>query len=123
MRYDDIFNNYTVNDRTKVKVIPQKVMDEIAKRQRIASIYKAKDKIEEYQNEVFGIIENDGINNENEKIRLETALKVIEYIVPKKKSSELTVITRKIEDLICESIEEAEIIEDKPVENDKTSNK
>ena len=122
MRYDGTFNNY-LPKKVQNKVISQRSMNNIEKRQQISSIIKAKEKIEEYQDQIFEIIDNKGLRAENEKIALDTALKVLEFVIPKKKSSELTVITRKIEDLICESIEEAEIIEDKPVENDKTSDK
>ena len=113
MRFDGSNNDYRLSRNDAPKILPESTLKEVEKRQKYAVLLSSRDKIEEYQKEVFGIVENDGLYNENEKIRLETALKVIEYIVPKKKSSELTVITRKIEDLICESIEEAEIIEDK----------
>ena len=106
--------DYTTNEyrikRTQKKLIPAKVMEEIVKRQEISALMKAREKIEDYKNDVFSVIENDGIKSEDPKTRLKTSLDVLEYIVPKKKSSEVTITTRKIEDLIQETIQEAEII-------------
>lgn len=84
-------------------------------------MYKAKEKIEDYQNEVFGIIENEGLNNDDPDKKLKTALQVLEYIIPKKKSTETTIITRKLEDIIADHIQEAEIIEEDKQDN-KTDN-
>ena len=103
--------------QTAPKQLTKKQQETIINRQKLALIYKAKDKIEDYQNEVFGIIENEGLNNEDPDKKLKTALQVLEYIIPKKKSTETTIITRKLEDIITESIQEAEIIEDEDETN------
>ncbi len=102
--------------------LSEKQLNEIGRRQKLAIMLNAREKIEDYKNEVFGIIENDGLKHENEKTRLDTALKTLEYIIPKKKSSEVTITTRKIEDIIQESIQEAEIIEIKDNKPDDNSN-
>jgi hypothetical protein len=102
-------NDYRIS-RNGIKQLTEKESKSIQRRQKLALLYKAKEKIEDYQNEVFGIIDNKGLKNDDDKIKLETSLKVLEYIIPKKKSSEVTVITKKIEDIIQESIQEAEII-------------
>ncbi len=104
-------NDYRLN-RTSPKILTETELKSIERRQKAAILYQAKDKIEDYQNEVFGIIENEGLNNEDPDKKLKTALQVLEYIIPKKKSTETTIITRKLEDIITESIQEAEIIED-----------
>ena len=104
-------NDYRIK-QTAPKQLTKKQQETILRRQELALMYRAKDKIEDYQNEVFGIIENEGLNNEDPDKKLKTALQVLEYIIPKKKSTETTIITRKLEDIITESIQEAEIIED-----------
>ena len=114
-------NNYMLK-QSAPKQLTEKQKETIINRQSLALMYKAKDKIEDYQNDVFAIIEEHGLNNENSDKKLKTALNVLEYIIPKKKSSEITINTRKIEDLIKDYIEEAEIIEQKtanPVNNGK----
>jgi len=114
-------NNYMLK-QSAPKQLTEKQKETIINRQSLALMYKAKDKIEDYQNDVFAIIEEHGLNNENSDKKLKTALNVLEYIIPKKKSSEITINTRKIEDLIKDYIEEAEIIDqktDNPVNNDK----
>ena len=121
MRYDGLYNNYRLK-QTQTKLITAKTMQEIVKRQETAALMKARDKFEDYQNDVFSIIEEHGLKNEDNEKKLKTALNVLEYIIPKKKSSEITINTRKIEDLIKDYIEEAEIIDqktDNPVNNDK----
>ena len=109
-------NDYRLN-RTSPKILTETELKSIERRQKAAILYQAKDKIEDYQNEVFGIIENEGLNNEDPDKKLKTALQVLEYIIPKKKSTETTIITRKLEDIITESIQEAEIIEDEDETN------
>lgn len=104
-------NEYRLK-KTAPKILTEKARNEILKRQKLALLYKAKEKIEDFQNEVFEIIDNNGLKNEEDKIKLETALKILEYIVPKKKSSEVTITSRKLEDII-EEIEEAQILPDK----------
>ena len=104
-------NDYRLN-RRQSRQLTENESKSIERRQKLALMYKAKDKIEDYQNDVFSIIENEGLNNEESKVKLETALKVLEYIIPKKKSTETTIITRKLEDIIADHIQEAEIIPD-----------
>lgn len=109
-------NDYRLN-RKQTLILTDKQRKSIENRQKLALMYKAKEKIEDYQDDVFSIIENEGLNNDESKVKLETALKVLEYIIPKKKSTETTIITRKLEDIIQEHIEDAEIIEDKTSDN------
>ena len=90
--------------------LPDKTVKSIENRQKIAALYNAKEKIEDYQNEVFNIIDKDGLKNNDDNKWLNTALKVLPFIAPQKKQVETTVITRNIEDLIKEDIEEAEIV-------------
>lgn len=104
-------NTYMI-DKTAPKILTENQLKSIERRQKLALMYQAKDKIEDYQNEVFGIIENEGLNNDDPDKKLKTALQVLEYIIPKKKSTETTIITRKLEDIIADHIQEAEIIED-----------
>jgi hypothetical protein len=114
-------NRYLIDTtrKTAPKQLSKKQQETIMRRQELALMYRAKDKIEDYQNDVFSIIENEGLNNEESKVKLETALKVLEYIIPKKKSTETTIITRKLEDIIQDHIQEAEVIEIKPDEPSK----
>ena len=112
-------NDYRLN-RTSPKILTAKMMNEIVKRQETAALMKARERIEDYQNDVFSIIENEGLNSEESKIKLETALKVLPYIIPTKKAIETTITYRKLEDIITESIEEAQIIDTK---TDKTFDK
>ena len=96
--------------------LPDKTVKSIENRQKIAALYNAKEKIEDYQNEVFNIIDKDGLKNNDDNKRLNTALKVLPFIAPQKKQVETTVITRNIEDLIKEDIEEAEIIDNDKID-------
>ena len=89
------------------KQLSDKTLKSIENRQKLSALYDAREKIEDYQNEVFGIIQDDGLKNDNPKERLTTALKVLPFIAPQKKQVETTIITRKIEDLIREDVEEA----------------
>ena len=106
-------NDYRLK-RTSPKILTETEAKSIERRQKLALMYKAKEKIEDYQNDVFGIIENEGLKNDDPDKKLKTALQVLEYIIPKKKSQEITVTTRKLEDIISDHIEEAQIIEEKP---------
>lgn len=110
-------NDYRLN-RTSPKIMTENELKSIERRQKAAILYQAKDKIEDYQNEVFGIIENEGLKNDDPDKKLKTALQVLEYIIPKKKSTETTIITRKLEDIIADHIQEAEIISEKPENNE-----
>ena len=118
MRYNNTHNDYRVK-QTQEKIISAKTMQEIVKRQEIAALIKARDKIEDYQNDVFTIIEDHGLKNEDNDKKLKTALQVLEYIIPKKKSSEISIVTRKLEDIISESIDEAEVVENENNENEQ----
>ena len=99
--------------------LSDKTVKSIENRQKVAALLNAKEKIEDYQNEVFHIIENDGLKSEDERKRLETAIKVLPYITPQKKATEITHLTKKIEDIIAEHTEEAEFIEIKNPENEE----
>ncbi len=103
-------NDYRLN-RQHTKQLTDKEAKSIENRQKLALMYRAKEKIEDYQNEVFEIIDKDGLQNDEDRRRLETALKVLPYITPQKKAIETTVITKSIEDIIKESTEEAEFEE------------
>ena len=96
-------------------ILTNKQMKEIENRQKLALMYKAKEKIEDYQNEVFEIIDNKGLKNGDDKTSLETALKVLPYIIPQKKAMDIQITTKSIEQIIQETIPEAEIIEEASV--------
>ena len=98
--------------------LSEKTIKSIEKRKKLALLLRAKDKIEDYQNEVFEIIDNDGLKHNDDNKRLKTALDVLKYITPVKKQSEVVITTRKIEDLIQDDIEEAEIIDKKAQSED-----
>ena len=104
-------NDYRLNRRQPL-VLTDKQTKSIENRQKTAALLNAKDKIEDYQNEVFSIIDEDGLKNESGKDRLSTALKVLPYIAPQKRQIEAVITTRKIEDLIKDDIEPAEIVND-----------
>ena len=104
-------------DKSAPKLLTENQLKSIERRKKLALLLRAKDKIEDYQTEVFSIIENDGLKSIDANIRLKTSKDVLEFIVPKKKSSEISVITRKLEDIISESIQEAEVVPDENNEN------
>ncbi len=52
------------------------------------------------------------------KIRLETSLKVLPYIIPQKKAIEMQITTKSIEDIIQEDVQDAEIIEENGKNNE-----
>jgi hypothetical protein len=83
-------------------------MNEIDKRRLLAIKMNDLSKIEDYNEQVLRIIKQDGLDSDESKTRLDTAFKTIPYIYPTKKSTELTIQTRKIEDIITETIQEAE---------------
>lgn len=118
-------NNYSLityhqNNSTKVKKLTKKQLNEIEKRQLYALRLNNYSDIMDAKQKVIKIIDDDGLSSEEQKTRLDTALKVLPYIIPQKKAIETTVIHRKLEDIISESIEEAQII-DEP--NDKDTKK
>ena len=104
------FNNTKSNNRKQIQ-LTNKQVNEIEKRQKLALMYKAKEKIEDYQNEIFEIIDNKGLKNDDEDKSLKTAMQLLEYVIPKKKSSEVVITTRKLEDIINDHIQDAEIID------------
>lgn len=101
----------TRKDNKQIQLTDKQVKT-IQNRQKLAISMNAKEAIEEYKDKVFGIIDKKGLDNEDEDKSLKTALQVLEYIIPKKKSSEVTITTRKLEDIIADHIQEAEIIPD-----------
>ena len=68
--------------------------------------------IEEMKDKVLGIIDTKGLSNDDDKVSLDTATKILDFIMPKKKQLEAVITTRKIEDLIKDDIEPAEIVND-----------
>lgn len=111
-------NNYSLvtyhqNNSTKVKNLTKKQLNEIEKRQLYALRMNNYNDIMDAKEKVIKIIDDDGLSSDEQKTRLDTALKVLPYIIPTKKSIETTIITRKLEDIISESIEEATIIDSK----------
>ena len=63
------------------------------------------------KHKVIKIIDEKGLDSDDNKTSLDAAFKVLPYIMPQKKAIEVNVIHRKLEDIISESIEEAEIID------------
>ena len=63
------------------------------------------------KHKVIKIIDEKGLDSDDNKTSLDSAFKVLPYIMPQKKAIEVNVIHRKLEDIISESIEEAEIID------------
>lgn len=112
-------NNYYINTERKTapKILTENQLKSIEKRQELAIVLSAQEKIEDYKDKVFGIIDKKGLDNEDDDKSLKTALQVLEYIIPKKKSTETTIITRKLEDIIADHIQEAEIIEEDKQDN------
>lgn len=111
-------NNYSLityhqNNSTKVKKLTKKQLNEIERRQLYALRMNNYNDIMDAKKKVIKIIDDDGLSSDEQKTRLDTALKVLPYIMPQKKAIETTVITRKLEDIISESIEEAQIIDTK----------
>lgn len=117
-------NNYSLityhqNNSTKVKKLTKKQLNEIEKRQLYALRLNNYSDIMDAKQKVIKIIDDDGLSSEEQKTRLDTALKVLPYIIPQKKAIETTVIHRKLEDIISESIEEAQIIDEPKTNVDK----
>lgn len=97
----------------KPRQITKKMLKEIDNRRLYALKMNDYSDIQDAKEKVIKIIDTKGLDSEDDKTSLDTALKVLEYIIPKKKSTELTISTRKLEDIISESIEEAQIIDTK----------
>ena len=103
-------NNYAIQS-TVGKRLTKKMLNEIEKRQLYALRMNNYQNIEDAKQQIFKIIDTDGLSNEEQKIRLDTALKLMGFVTPQKKAIETTVIQKKIEDIIAESAEEAEFKE------------
>jgi len=91
-------------------------MKEIEKRKLFALKMNNYSDITDAKEKVFKIIDEKGLDNDEKA--LETAIKILPYITPQKKAIETTVIHRKLEDIITESIQEAEVIEIKTTINE-----
>lgn len=85
-------NEYRLK-KTQVKELTKKQLKEIEKRQKLALLYRTREKIEDFHDDILGIIENDGIKNDEQKTRLEIAFKTLPYILPQKRAIETTIIT------------------------------
>ena len=115
MQSDGQRNNYNYQT-TSPKKITKKVLNAIDNRRLLAIKYNDLAEIEDAKTKIINIIDRDGLDNENEKVRLETAIKTLGYVTPQKKAIETTIIVKKIEDIIKESTKEAEFteIDEKP---------
>jgi hypothetical protein len=111
------FNNTKVS--RKQPLLTKKAFQEIDNRRLYALKMNDYADIQDAKEKVIKIIDTKGLDSEDDKTSLDTALKVLEYIIPKKKSTELTISTRKLEDIISESIEEAQIIDEPKTNVDK----
>ena len=98
--------DYRQNGQSK-KRLTKKVLNEIEKRQLFALRMNNYQNIEDAKQQIFKIIDDDGLSSDEQKTRLETALKLIGYITPQKKAIETTIITKSIEEIIKESTEPA----------------
>ena len=112
------YNEYRIS-QTKPKDLTLKQLREIDRRRLYAMKCNDLAEVEDLKEKVLNIIDNKGLDSKEDKISLDTALNVSKYMFPVKKQVEMQVITRRIEDLIHEDIEEVEIIDD----NEKTEQK
>ena len=113
MKYD-LRTSYTPH------ILSKKQLREIENRQLYALRANNYSDIMDAKQKVIKIIDETGLDSEDNKIKLDTAIKILPYIMPQKKAIETTVIHRKLEDIISESIQEAEIIDiktDKSIDN------
>src|SRR5574343_1829413 len=101
---------YNNNNKKKEKLLTKKQLNEIEKRQLYALRLNNYNDIMDAKQKVIKIIDEKGLDSEDAKTSLDTALKVLPYIIPTKKAVEMNVITRKLEDIIAESYEEAQIV-------------
>ena len=122
-------NNYMLmtyykNDKNKGKLLSKRQLHSIENRQLQALRQNNYSEIMDAKVKVLSIIDKDGLDNDEPKARLDTAIKVLPYIMPTKKAIEMTVTARKLEDIITESIEEAQIIDSQPatIDKDKENN-
>lgn len=107
-------NNYSLityhANRDKKTILSNKQLKEIEKRKLHALKMNNYSDLVDAKEKVFKIIDEKGLDNEDKA--LETAIKILPYIAAQKKSIEMNVISRKLEDIISEHIEEATIISD-----------
>ncbi len=117
-------NEYKIS-RTKPKELTLKQLNEIDKRRLYAMKCNSFEEIEEMKDKVLGIIDTKGLSNDNDKVSLDTATKILPFIMPQKKAIETTIIMKKIEDIIQESTEEVEFkeIKQENSESEKTEQK
>lgn len=107
--------NYHAN-RDKKTILSKKQMKEIEKRKLHALKMNNYSDLIDAKEKVFKIIDEKGLDNEEKA--LETAIKILPYITPQKKAVETTITMRKLEDIISEHIQEAEIIDEKTDEKE-----
>ena len=112
------YNEYRIS-KTAPKRLTKKELQEIDRRRLYALRLNDYNDIIEAKQKVLGIIDKDGLDNEEQKVRLDTSLKVLPYIIPQKKAIEMTVTSKSIEDIIKEDIEEAKIISDTKTDTPK----
>lgn len=117
-------NNYSLityhANRGKKTILSNKQMKEIEKRKLHALKMNNYSDLVDAKEKVFKIIDEKGLDNEDKA--LETAIKILPYIAAQKKSIEMNVISRKLEDIISEHIEEATIIVDDNKADDNKEN-
>jgi len=97
--------------QTIPKNLTKKMLNDIDNRRLLALKMNSLTEIEDAKTKIVNIIDKDGLENESEKTRLETAIKVLGYVTPQKKAIETTITIKKIEDIIQEAIPEAEFTE------------
>ena len=108
---------YKQNGKSKT-LLSKKQLNEIDKRRLYAMKLNDIQEVEQLKDSVLNEIAS-GLNKDIEldrEKRLKTAFNTLPYIAPQKKQVETTVITRNIEDLIKEDIEEAEIIDNDKID-------
>jgi hypothetical protein len=94
------------------KLLTQTQLNQIDKRRLYAIKANDIEDIENAKTKVLKIINDDGLNSQNEQVRLKTALQILPFIVPAKKQSEIIHNNKKIEDLIKQyTLKNAEDVE------------
>ena len=105
------------DDIRRTKKITQKMLREIDNRRLQALRMGDYNEIMDAKQQVLSIIDKDGLQNDEAKIRLDSAFKTLPYIMPLKKAIDVQITTRKLEDIIEETIQEAEIITEEKQDN------